>query len=202
MRNINMQSPYKNALPSKWEGITKKLIKKHPLSANEIKNTVLSAWEEIFFSRVGQKPYRIGKEIKPKPQIMGFFLHELIVLAFEKKYPGKWKKEQFAKDKDMTFIPNNIFSIEIKTSSNPTSIFGNRSYAQKSQTGRKEKSGFYLAVNFEKFQKNKTKPRILKIRFGWLDHEDWMGQKSPTGQQARLRRKIEDKKLINLYTAE
>ena len=202
MRNINIQSPYKNASPSKWESITKKLVKKHPLSVSEIKNVVLASWEEIFCSRVGRKPYRIGKEIKPKPQIMGFFLHELIALAFEKEYPGKWKKEQYAKDKDIIFIPNNTFSIELKTSSNPTSIFGNRSYTQKSQVNRKEKSGFYLAVNFEKFQKNRTKPRILKIRFGWLDHKDWVGQKSPTGQQARLKREIEDKKLMNLYTVE
>ena len=57
-------------------------------------------------------------------------------------------------------------------------------------------------MNFEKFQKNKAKPKILKIRFGWLDHEDWLGQKSPTGQQARLRKEIENKKLISLYTAE
>ena len=202
MRSINIQSPYKNVPPKQWEDITKKLVKKHPLSVNEIKNVVLSAWEEIFRSRIGRKPYRIGKEVKPKPQIMGFFLHELIALDFEKKYPGKWKKEQSVNDKDITFIPNNIFSIEIKTSSNPKSIFGNRSYAQKSQIGRKRKSGFYLAVNFEKFQKSRNKPRILKIRFGWLDHEDWIGQKSPTGQQARLRRDIEDKKLMSLHTAE
>ncbi len=202
MKNINIQSPYKNIPPDKWDDITKKLVKKHPLSANEIKNTVLLAWDEIFFSRIGQKPYYIGKDIKPKPQIMGFFLHELIALAFEKKYPGKWKKEQSVKDKDIIFIPNNIFSIEIKTSSNPTRIFGNRSYAQKNQAAKKEKTGFYLAVNFEQFQKNKIQPRILKIRFGWLDHEDWIGQKSPTGQQSRLSREIEDKKLIGLYTAE
>jgi hypothetical protein len=39
------------------------------------------------------------------------------------------------------------------------------------------------------------------IRFGWLDHSDWMGQKAATGQQARLDPFAEKSKLAILYTA-
>ena len=193
-----MNSPYQNKKPREWLTITKKLIAKHPLSTKEIKEAVLEAWEEIFRSKIGRKPYHIGKDIFPKPQIMGFFLHELIPLEFKRKYPQKWRREKSVSDKDLIYVRDDTFSIEIKTSSNPQSIFGNRSYAQEAKKDKKSKSGYYLAINFEKFTDKVTKPRILKVRFGWLDHTDWLGQKAATGQQSRLSRDVESFKLIEL----
>jgi hypothetical protein len=192
-----MNSPYDGVPVSGWKKITDSLISNHPLSVEEIRAVVLNAWEQIFTSKIGDKPYYIGKDIFPKPQIMGFLLHELIPLEFEKKYPAKWSNDEGGSDKDLVYIPDNSFSVEIKTSSNPKSIFGNRSYAQESKNGKKSKSGYYLAINFEKFS-DSEKPRITKIRFGWLDHEDWMGQKSATGQQARLSRDVETYKLLEI----
>ena len=80
-----MNSPYKGKKPNQWLAVTKQLIAKHPLSTKEIKEVVLDSWEEIFRSKIGKKPYRIGKDIFPKPQIMGFFLHEIIPLEFERR---------------------------------------------------------------------------------------------------------------------
>lgn len=193
-----MNSPYSDQSPDKWRAITKGLIAAHPLSMREIREVVLGAWQDIFRSKIGRKPYCIGKDIFPKPQIMGFFLHELIPLEFERRYPKKWRREKAASDKDLIHIPNDKFSIEIKTSSNPQSIFGNRSYAQEAMKEKKSKSGYYLAINFEKFEHKRSDPKILKVRFGWLDHHDWMGQKSATGQQSRLTREVENYKLIEL----
>ena len=115
-------------------------------------------------------------------------------------YPKEWRGEKTAGDKDLVYIPNDEYSIELKTSSNPTRIFGNRSYAQKPSEGKKGKDGFYIAVNFEKFQKSKPRPEILVIRFGWLDHTDWRGQKAASGQQASLAPEIYDLKFRTLYT--
>lgn len=197
-----MISPYLNKDPAKWGKITEMLISKHPLSVNEIRDVVLESWEEIFRSKIGKKAFRIGKDIFPKPQIMGFLLHELIPLEFSARYPNVWSKEKIAHDKDLVYIPNDTFSIEIKTSSNPNSIFGNRSYAQEVVNGKKDKSGYYLAVNFEKCaDEGCPKPKILKIRFGWLDHTDWMGQTAASGQQARLSSAVEKFKLFEIYLA-
>lgn len=193
-----MNSPYQNKKPSDWLAITKSLLKKHPLAPEEIKEVVLQSWDDIFLSKIGRRGYKIGKDIYPKPQILGFFLHELIPLEFEKRYLGKWRREISARDKDLIYIPDDNFSIEIKTSSNPNSIFGNRSYAQETENGKKGKSGYYLAINFEKCTDTCPSPKILKIRFGWLDHEDWLGQKAATGQQSRLSRDVESFKLIEL----
>jgi len=37
------------------------------------------------------------------------------------------------------------------------------------------------------------------IRFGWLDHTDWIGQKAATGQQSRLAPETYDLKFKTLY---
>ncbi len=191
-----MSSPYKNVPTKDWAKITEKLIVIHPLSAKEIKEIVLVSWDTILQSQIGNS--YIGKDFSPKPQIMGFFLHELIQIEIEKRYPKVWRKEKDARDKDLVYIPNENYSIEIKTSSNPNSIFGNRSYAQDSENGKKSKAGYYLAINFEKFADTGVLPKILKIRFGWLDHEDWIGQTAATGQQSRLSRDVENYKLLQI----
>lgn len=181
-----------------WLDITTRLVDAHPIKKEELREIVLKSWEDILRSEIGSKPYKIGRDILPKPQIMGFFLHELIQLEIANRYPNEWRKEVDSRDKDVVYIPDENFSIEIKTSSNPNSIFGNRSYAQESENGRKSKSGYYLAVNFSKFLPGVEIPSINKIRFGWLDHEDWMGQRAATGQQARLSRDVENFKLLEI----
>jgi hypothetical protein len=164
---------------------------------------VIGAWNAIFESRIGPKGFQIGCHIFPKPQIMAFFLHELIPLEFAARHPTLWRPERSAGDKDMVHIPDQTLSVEIKTSSHPTQIFGNRSSAQERRSSsKKEKSGFYLAVNFDKFREDRPAPRVRKIRFGWLDHTDRVAQSAATGQQARLSAGTEASKLLTLFESE
>lgn len=197
-----MNSPYINQPLNQWLTITNKLIKTHPLSVEELIEVTLQSWTEIFTSKIGSKPFSIGREILPRPQIMGFLLHELIPLEFEKRYPSKWRKDKTAGEKDLIFLPNDKFSIEIKTSSDKNHIFGNRSYAQVTKTDKKIKSGYYLTTNFGKFKDDSRElPKILLIRFGWLDHTDWKGQLAPTGQQSSLSPDVYRYKLPVIYSA-
>jgi hypothetical protein len=198
-----MASPYARVSKSNWPRTTKRLIGRHPLNPREIVEVVIGAWDAIFQSRIGPKGFQIGRHIFPKPQIMAFFLHELIPLEFATRYPTRWRPERSAGDKDLVYIPDQTLSVEIKTSSHPTQIFGNRSYAQERRSSsKKEKSGFYLAVNFDKFSEDRRAPRVRKIRFGWLDHTDWVGQSAATGQQARLSPETEASKLLTLFESE
>lgn len=90
--------------------------------------------------------------------------------------------------------------IEIKGSSNATQIFANRSYAQPSSDSEtKDKNGYYITINFEKISKANPHPRITIIRFGYLEHKDWIAQKAATGQQARLAPEAYKYKLIEIY---
>ena len=191
-------SPYKGLPEERWLERTKELVEAHPLAAEEIVEVVLQCWYGIFESSIG-KGFHIGEHIFPKPQIMGFLLHELIPLEFEVRYPGKWRGDKAATDKDLVYVEDSYYSVEIKTSSARGKVFANRSYAQEETAGKKSKSGYYLTANFGKFV-GKERPEIMLIRFGWLDHQDWIGQAAATGQQAHLRPAADRFKLLVLYS--
>lgn len=194
-----MTSPYADLGPEGWRTKTDELVEAFPLEMGELVEVVKLSWEGVFASKIGSKRFQIGQHIFPKPQIVAFFLHELIPLELASRYPGVWRGEETAADKDIVYVPDSSFSIEIKTSSHASQIFGNRSYAQEGRKGKKSKSGYYLAVNFDKLVKGAAAPQLRRIRFGWLDHSDWQGQTAETGQQARLSPEVERGKLRLLF---
>jgi hypothetical protein len=87
-----MNSPYADVSPSNWLSITQGLVERHPLSTDAIVDVVLTSWQSIFNSQLGAKGFRIGRDIFPKPQIMGFLLHELIPLELKAKYPDSLER--------------------------------------------------------------------------------------------------------------
>lgn len=195
-----MNSPYKDIPEEKWINVTETLVEEYPLSSDDIIDIVLNSWESILNTKVGGK-LQIGEDIFPSPQVMGNYLHELIPIELEELYPGEWTKDLEKNDKDIEYLLNNKYSTEIKTSSNPYNVFGNRSYAQPDNLTGKGKSGYYITINYEKFDKKNPdiKPKIKKIRLGWLDHTDWIAQKAATGQQSRIDVYSRDNKLKLIY---
>ncbi len=192
-------SPFDGFDARRWSQIRDELIKAHPLQEEELVEAVLQSWESIFESTFGRSKLKIGEHIFPKPQIIGFLLHELIPLELSYMHPGNWRVDKSGSDKDLVCTEDERFSVEIKTSSNPKHIFGNRSFAQESTSRKKSKSGYYLTVNFDKFKEGESRPSIRIIRFGWLDNSDWQGQQSATGQQASLSKEVEENKLKIIY---
>jgi hypothetical protein len=196
-----MLSPYKNRSIKNWGKITDELIKKHPLPQNEFVEIILQSWEQILKSRIGS--FKIGKDIFPSPQIMSFLLHELMALNLANKYPEKFRTCCSKEDKDIVCVINDEFSIEVKASSSTGKIYGNRSYAQaNTEKSKKNKNGYIVAINFEKWLKtNKKKPKIVCIKFGYLEHTDWVAQSSETGQQASLTKNAQNLKLVTIYNS-
>lgn len=193
-------SPYEGVSEELWKDRTCELINEHPLSSEDIVEVVMASWDAILNTKIGLREYRIGVDILPSPQIMAFLLHELIPLELQRLYPGVWRRDNSPDEKDVVHVPDDSYSFEIKASSSRNSIFGNRSYAQPSPVAKKHKAGYYLAVNFEKFNVEAVSPRVVKIRMGWLDHTDWIGQRANTGQQARLSLSARNNKLLELYS--
>jgi hypothetical protein len=189
-------SAYDGVAMTEWRRITEGLVARHPLSPERIVQVVQAAWSSIFRSSVGD--LKIGKDIFPQPQVLGFFLHELIPVELAREEPG-WRRGSNA-EKDAEYDEDISFSFEIKTSSHPRQIFGNRSYAQPAAPGTRSKSGYYLTVNFQPWAgvADGVQPLITRIRFGWLDHTDWVGQAAATGQQAHLTAAADAGKLIVL----
>jgi len=195
-----MKSPYDGIPTDKWEQKTKELIEKYPLTPDYLVHVVLRSWDSILQTKIADR-LSIATDVRPKPQIMGFFLHEVIAYTIQMDLPSEWRKEKTADDKDVVCIADPNLSLEIKTSSHKNRIFGNRSYAQETITDKKSKSSYYLAVNFEPFDDEGNIPKITLVRFGWIDHTDWVGQSAASGQQARLSTDVETKKLISIYKA-
>ena len=194
------QSPYAGRPVEEWPAITENLIINHPLPEKDIVDAVLIAWDMIFKSAIGG--LLIGKDLYPEPQIMSFLLHALIPHTLTSKRPDVFRIGKSKTQKDIHYIPDETFSIEVKASSHASGIYGNRSYAQlNSEKALKNKNGFLLAVNFAKFDEgNDQMPVIGKIRFGYIEHTDWKGQTSQTGQQASLSIDAKKFKLKTLYT--
>jgi hypothetical protein len=147
--------------PVRWSAITEKLLKSFPVSMERITGIALASWEDIFHSRIGEKSYRIGLEIWPEPQIMGFLLHELIPLNLAAAYPNRWRRGRAATECDAVHIPNDDYSLEIKTSSSTRGIFGNRSYAHAGDSASKRRGSFFLVVNFGKFSAPPKDPKSI-----------------------------------------
>ena len=193
-----MSSPYDGIDTFELEAKTIEIIESHPLSIESIVDVVTDTWDSIFESTIGRYA-KIGEHIFPTPQMMGIFIHELIPLAFAAKFPDAWRRDQTGDEKDLVCIDNSKFSVEIKCSSHKSKIFANRSYAQQPTDSKKSKNGYYLAINFEKFGERDGLPKLRLVRFGWLDHSDWIGQKAESGQQARLAPESEKYKLLQVY---
>ena len=197
-----MKSPYEGVAEFRWADITKKLVNEYPLEIDDIIDAVLDAWDGILMSKIAGE-LQIGIDILPSPQIMGNYLHELIPIMLERKFPGVWSRDLKKDDKDLVFLSDNHYSTEIKTSSNPNNIYGNASYGQEdsANASSKTKDGYYIGVNFEKFDQapDGQMPRIRKIRIGWLDHSDWHSQSASSGQAATISSFVRDNKLLLIY---
>lgn len=197
-----MTSPYEGHLESQWENITIQLVNDYPLEFDDIIDAVLDAWDGILKTKIAGE-LQIGVDICPGPQIMGNYLHEMIPIMLERKFPGIWSRDIRKDDKDLVYLPDDYYSTEIKTSSNVNNIYGNASYGQEdsADSSSKTKDGYYIGVNFEKFDAapEGELPRIRKIRIGWLDHTDWHSQNSSSGQAATISPFVRDNKLLLIY---
>lgn len=193
-----MKNPYPLD-PAKWTVTTDRLLHSFPIAMSDLTKVVLASWEDIFHSRIGAKGFSIGTDVYPEPQIMAFLLHELIPLNLEATFPGQWMRGSAASQCDAVCVNDDAHSFEIKTSSSPSGIFGNRSYAHVSDRAGKRRGSFFLAVNFGKFVAQQARPEITLIRFGWLGSGDWIGQRAESGQQARLTKEAKAYKLKIIY---
>lgn len=176
---------------------TKELIKAHPLQPKIIKETVFWCWDILWKTKIGDNSTNFKlKDLNPPAIIVGYFLEKLLGYKLQHEYPRYWRGGINKEDKDLVYIPDDKFSIEVKTSGQlGTKIFGNRSYGQELQDQsqqKKTKSGYYITINF-------YKDKITLVRFGWIDHNDWSSQNSESGQMAGLKNDVYEYKLFTIY---
>ena len=166
-----------------------------PIKEVILKDIVNDSFDELFTSSVGV--LRIGKDIFIPPQAIGVILEKLISNKIIELFP-EWKEGVQKNEKDVVNTQNDFYSFEIKTSSSKSGVFGNRSYGHVSKNKVKNRAGFYLIINYKIPKPNDTSHHIHMIRFGWIEDEDWIAQKSQSGQSASLSVECK-KKLRKLY---
>lgn len=88
-----MASPYEGRPESQWSRITEQLVNDYPLELDDLVDAVLDAWDGILMSKIAGE-LQIGVDIFPGPQIMGNYLHELIPIMLERKFPGIWSRDR------------------------------------------------------------------------------------------------------------
>lgn len=190
------ESPYAGKEISEWQDITLKLIEDSPFTLDLIREIAIESWGVLWKTRIGYGDSSIRfVELEVPAPVVGYFFEKLFVMVLKKTNPTSWRRAQTKDEKDIVYIPNPNYSVEMKASGQlGTKIYGNRSYGQKVQNEsqvKKSKSGYYITVNFFGNQLN-------LLRFGWIDHDDWKPQKSPTGQMAGLSEEIYEHKLITV----
>jgi len=153
----------------------------YPLSKKKIVEVVKESFADFKHGKF--RKMNLGKEVIPEKQVQSGILHELIVASMSLIKGFREGKQKH--DKDIVFIKNNKFSLDVKTSTNPERIAGNRLTA--GRTDYVNPSGYFLCVNFDPFLKGikLQKPKLRKIRFGWIDASKWKPQ-SGRGQAATL----------------
>lgn len=190
-------SPYTDHPQEKWLNITQQVVDNFPLSRDDLIVLVESAWEELFSSSFGDSQLKIGQDIFLPAQATGIILEKLISVILTKNYSG-WRGGKKKQDKDIICINNDRYSFEIKTSSSKNGLYGNRSTGHRSSDRTKYRTGYYLVINYKLPKEEDLSRQLWKIRFGWIDDEDWLGQSKPTGQQASIGAKLARLKLITL----
>ncbi len=193
-----MASPYAGLnTDAALRACTNALLAAHPLRTEQLKAAALAAWAILWRTRIGDgaTAFKLD-EIDVPATVIGYFFEKLLARELHSRFPGLWRGGQSKDEKDLIYLPDTAYSIEVKTSGQLGSkIFGNRSYGQKSISAslvtKAEKSGYYFTVNF-------YEQTLTLLRFGWIDADDWKPQKSATGQAASLGDYVYRSKLVGI----
>lgn len=137
-------------------------------------------------------------------RVFGQMLHEEITAEIG-LLPGWAEGADERHDKDLEFAPAPALGLELKGSQTRTGVSANRSYVE--QTGSKERSSFYLVVNYvpPASRGRLQEPRIHTVRLGHLRSVDWNTERldgRPSSGQIVSLRSASKGRLATIWTPE
>ena len=127
-----MPSPYEGLAEKDWRAKTNELINRHPLDIETIKQVALRSWQILWSTTIGENELSIKLfELDVPASVVGYFFEKLFAKQLETQQPLCWRGGKNKNDKDVVYISDDSYSIEIKSSGQiGTKVFANRSYAQ------------------------------------------------------------------------
>lgn len=170
-----------------------------PLNSPQMATLVKRAWHDLGCTTFGSKKLSWDQLHRFPGQAVGclfeqFLAMQMASLDLAKTSGHKWRPGYSKTEKDIFCTTNPLFSVEVKTSSSSSGIYGNRSSTRKRDSKRvKVRSGYYVVVNWDK-----DTLKMRKARFGYIDDSMWVGQASDTGQQAYVPANVAKKCLVDL----
>lgn len=154
-----------------------------PIEPETLAECALESWREVWASRIGGEEHGIRlADWRAPASVIGLLFEGMLARSLARRQPGEWRQGARKGEPDLVYLPRPESSVQLKTSGQGgIRIYGNRSYATPPSTAgaKGAKDGFYLTCNF-------LDSSLYLLRFGWLNHEDWIPQQSETGQAATL----------------
>jgi hypothetical protein len=112
-----MTSPYFDKPVSLWLKITKNLLARQPLKVDVILDVALQSWAAVWNTRVGEGQTAIElKQLDVPATVVGYFFEVLFAKEMETRFPGEWRGCRQGDEKDLVYLPDPQFCVEIKTS--------------------------------------------------------------------------------------
>ena len=131
-----MPSPYVDLPVGQWRAKTQELVANHPLSLEDIRAACLRSWDFVWETTIGTGETAISlREIEVPSTVTGYFFERILARELEVRHPGRWRGGQEKAEKDLVYVSDPHFSIEVKTSGQlNTRVYGNRSYGMRGKT--------------------------------------------------------------------
>ena len=123
------KSPYSGKPEPKWLAITKRLVDNHPLRVEDIRDAAAMPWKTLWGTTVGESEngVRLSELDVPATVVGYFFARSRLANELGLRFPGQWRKAQSSAEKDLVYLPDQRYSIELKTSGQRgNKIYGNR----------------------------------------------------------------------------
>ena len=162
-------------------------MKPHVLPQPVLLRVIHTSWQTLWASRIGPLGLR---DLAIDAQVVGKFFQELMLLELRAEDPERWRAGS-PREKDFECVEDASQSFELKMCGQlgGREVFGNRCSAQGyASSSGKDRSGWLLTINYSGHV-------INLVRFGYISGDDWIGQRTASGNSSRLHKDAYARKL-------
>ncbi len=192
MTNDRLKKPYQDVPTERMRAVATQLVKNHPLRYCVV-DIVLNSWQNILNGNITSK----SSSFKIKQTNVSTNVTEKLIRTVLPENISRYVKGFRAgkqNEHDIVCEVDEFYSVKLLASFE-------KMLAIKIKDAKNNvdeiKTGFYLSVNFENI--NSNNPKILRIRFGYLDKTDFVLTRNGDEIKAVLTSEAGLYKLIDIY---
>ena len=163
--------PEGDGTPIRTEALLK--INTHPLfgDSERLMDVVTRAWEAVWTAKLGDGCLVSDLPGGQSSQLIGLLFESALARELTLQDP-RWTRGSSKSDPDYVFAADPALGFQLKTCGQASwQVFGNKVARQR---------GYILAINY-------YKNRLSLVRAGYLSADDWVPQRSSTGNSSKLK---------------